>query len=40
VIKAWIEGAKKWGIDWFHDGDASRWDYAIQMALFGEQVYG
>jgi hypothetical protein len=39
AIKAWIEGAKKYGFGWFGERDANAWDYAIQMAIFGEVVY-
>jgi hypothetical protein len=40
AIKAWAEGAKKYGVGWFGNGDADDWDYSIQMAIFGEVVYG
>jgi hypothetical protein len=39
-IKAWIEGVKKWGVDWYEDSDANKYDYVVQMALLGEHRYG
>lgn len=40
AIKAWAEGVKKFGINWYEDGDADTYDYVIQMAMLGEIVYG
>lgn len=39
-IKAWGKGVEKWGEDWYENGDATSYDIAIQLALFGEVVYG
>jgi len=40
ATKAWTEGVKKYGTDWFENADAYTYDYVIQTALFGETVYG
>lgn len=41
AIRAYIEGVKKWGVDWFEEkGDAGTYDIAIQLALLGEIRYG
>lgn len=40
AAKAWAEGVKKWGEEWYEDGDGDAYDYAVQMALFGEVKYG
>lgn len=40
AIKAYHEGIKLWGADWFEPhGDADGYDIAIQMALLGEHRY-
>ena len=38
--KAWIEGVKKYGLDWYENGDADTYDYVLQMALLTEITYG
>lgn len=39
--KAYIEGVKRWGIDWYaNNGDGNGYDYVVQMALLGEVRYG
>lgn len=40
AIKAWAEGVKKYGINWFEDGDANTYDNVLQLTLLGELVYG
>ncbi len=40
AIKAYIEGVKRWGVDWYKDGDGPRYDVVVQMALLGEVRYG
>jgi len=39
-IKAWTEGVKRFGVDWYQNTDGTRDDMVIQMALLGEIVYG
>jgi hypothetical protein len=40
AIKAYVEGIKLWGIDWFDTkGDASTYDAALQHAMLGELRY-
>ena len=36
AIKAWVEGVKKYGVDWYENSDANSYDYVIQMAILGE----
>lgn len=38
--KAWLEGVKRSGQDWYENGDAVAYDCALQMALLGEIRYG
>lgn len=42
AIKAYVEGAKKWGVRWYddHDWDASSVDVVVQLAMLGEVRYG
>jgi hypothetical protein len=40
AIRAWIEGVKKWGVDWYDQVDAEREDVVVQLALLGEIRYG
>lgn len=40
AVKAWTEGVKRWGVDWYEHGDATRYDVVTQMALLGEIRYG
>lgn len=40
AIKAFEEGVKKWGEDWFENGDAGRYDFVLQLAMLGEHRYG
>ncbi len=37
--KAWAEGVKKWGEDWYENGDGDAYDYVAQKALFGKVKY-
>ena len=39
AVKAWAEGVKWRGEKWYENGDAIAYQYAIQMALFGEERY-
>lgn len=38
--KTWVEGAKKYGMDWFENGDGISYDCAVQLGLLGDVVYG
>jgi hypothetical protein len=40
AAKAFVEGVKKYGVDWYQNGDSESYDYVMQMALLGEIVYG
>lgn len=41
ATKAFAEGVKKDGVDWYENGDSNDYDCAIQRALFdGKVVYG
>lgn len=42
AVKAYVEGVKRWGADWYddYDHDASSYDVIIQMAALGEVRYG
>jgi hypothetical protein len=40
AIKAWAEGVKKYGTDWYENGDAISYDVVLQLALLGEIRYG
>ena len=42
AVKAYVEGVKLWGVDWYNspDTDSTRYDVVIQMALLGENKYG
>lgn len=40
AIKAYVEGVKQYGVDWFEFGDADSYDIVIQLALLGEVRYG
>lgn len=40
AIQAYVEGVKRWGLEWYNNGDAERYDVVIQMALLGEVRYG
>jgi hypothetical protein len=35
-----MEGVKLFGANFYEEGDANTYDIAIQMAWFGEVVYG
>lgn len=40
TIKAYIEGVKMWGLEWFETkGDSATYDAAIQHAMLGELRY-
>jgi hypothetical protein len=40
AIKAWAEGVKRYGMDWYETGDAITYDVVLQMAILGEVRYG
>lgn len=40
AIKAYCEGIKRDGLNWYEEGDAISYDIAIQLALLGEVRYG
>ena len=40
ALRAWEEGVKRWGVDWYHQTDAGREDVVIQLSLLGEIKYG
>jgi hypothetical protein len=40
AIRAWAEGVRRSGVDWYKNGDANDYDVAIQRALLGEVKYG
>jgi hypothetical protein len=40
AIRAWEEGVKRWGVDWYEEADAQREDVVLQLALLGEVRYG
>ena len=37
--RSWAEGVKLAGERWYEEGDSDRYDYVVQQALFGKQVY-
>jgi hypothetical protein len=39
ITRAWAEGVKHSGVNWFEDGDANDYDVALQMAILGEVRY-
>lgn len=38
--KAWVEGVKRKGLDWYENADSTDYDVVIQLALLGEIKYG
>ena len=40
ALRAFEEGVKGWGLRWYEDSDAPRYDQVVQRALFGREVYG
>lgn len=40
ALRAWEEGVKRWGINWYDDVDGTREDVVVQLALLGEIRYG
>lgn len=40
TLRAWEEGVKRWGVDWYEEVDGSREDVVVQLALLGEVRYG
>jgi hypothetical protein len=40
ALRAWEEGVKRWGVDWYEHTDGPREDVVIQLALLGEVRYG
>lgn len=40
AVRAWCEGVKRWGENWYTQGDGPRYDVVVQLALLGEIKYG
>lgn len=40
ALRAWEEGVKRWGVDWYEQTDANREDVVVQLSLLGEIRYG
>lgn len=40
ALRAWEEGVKRWGVDWYEDADSASYDTVVQIALLGEERYG
>lgn len=42
AVKAYLEGVKRWGVEWYHkhNADAADYDIVVQMAALGEVRYG
>jgi hypothetical protein len=40
ALRAWEEGVKRWGVDWYEEADATSYDIVLQLALLGEIRYG
>jgi hypothetical protein len=40
AIRAWEEGVKRWGVNWYDNVDGPRKDVVVQLALLGEVKYG
>jgi hypothetical protein len=40
AIRAWCEGVKRWGVDWYEKVDGPRRDVVLQLGLLGELRYG
>ena len=40
ALRAWEEGVKRWGVNWYDDVDSTREDVVVQLALLGEVRYG
>ena len=40
AIRAWEEGVKRWGVDWYEKADSTSQDVVVQLALLGEVRYG
>lgn len=40
AIKAFVEGVRLWGVDWFEkNGDGNSYDHVVQLAMLGERRY-
>ncbi len=39
ALKAYEQGCKRWGVDWYSKADGPMMNIAIQLALFGEIKY-
>jgi len=39
AIRAWCEGVKRWGVNWFDQVDGGRRDVVLQLSLLGELRY-
>ncbi len=39
AVRAWCEGARRWGRDWYDSNDAGRYGIVLQIALLGELRY-
>jgi hypothetical protein len=40
AARAWGIGVKRWGERWYEEGDNTRYDVVLQLALLGEVRYG
>lgn len=40
AMSAYMEGVKRWGLDWMEKADGRRFDAVIQLALFSRFKYG
>jgi len=39
AIRAWCEGVKRWGVEWYEEVDVDREDTVVQLSLLGEVRY-
>lgn len=45
AVRAYLEGVKRWGVEWYtgrgeHRADSTSYDVVVQLALLGEVRYG
>ena len=40
ATRAYIEGVKRWGVDWYEHSDGNSYDTIMQVALLGDELYG
>jgi hypothetical protein len=40
AVRAWEEGVKRWGVNWYEETDSTREDIVVQLAMLGEIKYG